>query len=108
VVHQPDLPAALAALIEAAIRGDPQTPLRRVSRSQRHLAQALVSRGFRVSQKLVGLLLRQLGCSCQANRKTRDGTSHPDRDAHLIAMPSSATSTRSEVAPIRWTVWRPG
>lgn len=88
VVHRPDLPGALEALIEEAIRGDPQTPLRWVSRSQRHLAQALVERGFQVSQKLVGLLLRELGYSCQANRKTREGSAHPDRDgqfAHINA-----------------------
>jgi hypothetical protein len=36
-----------------------------------------------VSQKLVGLLLRDLGYSCQANRKTREGTQHPDRNAQF-------------------------
>ena len=35
VTHQPDLPAALETLIEDAIRGDPCSPLRWVSRSQR-------------------------------------------------------------------------
>ena len=39
--------------------------------------------GFEVSQKLVGRLLRELGYSCQANRKTREGTSHPDRNAQF-------------------------
>jgi hypothetical protein len=61
VVLQPDLPAALEALIEEAIRGDPETPLRWVSRSQRQIARTLFGRGFQVSQKLVGLLLRELG-----------------------------------------------
>ena len=83
VVLQPGLPAALEALIEDAIRGDPETPLRWVSRSQRQIAQALCERGFAVSQKLVGLLLREQGYSCQANRKTREGTKHPDRDAQF-------------------------
>jgi hypothetical protein len=83
VVLQPGLPAALETLIEDAIRGDPETPLRWVSRSQRRLARSLCERGFAVSQKLVGLLLRELGYSCQANRKTREGTSHPDRDAQF-------------------------
>jgi hypothetical protein len=83
VVLQPDLPAALETLIEDAIRGDPETPLRWVSRSQRRIARALCERGFAVSQKLVGLLLRELGYSCQVNRKTREGTSHPDRDAQF-------------------------
>ena len=60
-----------------------RTPLRWVSRSQRQIARALLGRGFRASQKLVGRLLRELGYSCQANRKTREGTSHPDRDAQF-------------------------
>jgi hypothetical protein len=83
VALQPGLLAALEALIEDAIRGDPETPLRWVSRSQRQIARALLSRGFQVSQKLVGLLLRELGYSCQANRKTREGTDHPDRNAQF-------------------------
>ena len=83
VVLQPELPAALEALIEDAIRGDPETPLRWVSRSQRRIARALGERGYEVSQKLVGLLLREQGYSCQANRKTREGTNHPDRDAQF-------------------------
>lgn len=50
VTHQPDLPAALETRIEDAIRGDPCSPLRRVSRSQRHLVKALAEQGFRASQ----------------------------------------------------------
>jgi DDE family transposase len=83
VTHQPELPAALEALIEDAIRGDPCSPLRWVSRSQRHIVAALTGQGFKVSQKLVGQLLRQLKYSCQANRKTREGASNPDRDAQF-------------------------
>src|SRR5215208_6227901 len=83
VALQPGLPAALEALVEDAIRGDPEAPLRRVSRSQRQIARDLLGRGFRASHKLVGRLLRELGYSCQANRKTREGTSHPDRDAQF-------------------------
>jgi hypothetical protein len=80
---QPGLLLALEDLIEGAIRGDPQSPLRWVSRSQRNIATALRRQGFVVSQKLVGVLLRALGYSCQANRKTREGTQHPDRNAQF-------------------------
>jgi hypothetical protein len=83
IVHQPGLLAALEALIEDAIRGDPCSPLRWVSRSQRHLVKALIAQGFDVSQRLVGQLLRTLKYSCQANRKTREGSNHPDRDAQF-------------------------
>ena len=93
VAHQPDLPAALEALIEAAIRGDPCSPLRWVSRSQRHLVTALREQGFTVSQRVVANLLRELNYSCQANSKVREGGKHPDRDAqfnHLNATVKAA------------------
>ena len=80
---QPGLLAELEDLVQSAIRGDPEAALLWVSRSQRHLVRALAERGFSASQKLVGKLLRQLGFSLQANRKTREGASHPDRDAQF-------------------------
>ena len=83
VAQQPGLLAALETLIEDAIRGDPGSPLRWVSRSQRQLSKALTALGFQVSQRLVGKLLRELDYSCQANRKTREGSNHPDRNAQF-------------------------
>jgi hypothetical protein len=83
VTHQPGLPAALEALIEDAIRGDPGSPLRWVSRSLRHLVKALSAKGFQASQRVVSNLLRDLKYSCQANQKTREGSNHPDRDAQF-------------------------
>ena len=69
---QPGLLSALEELIEGAIRGDPQSPLRWVSRSQRNIATALRQQGFAVSQKLVGLLLRG-----QPQDPRRHATSRP-------------------------------
>jgi hypothetical protein len=96
VTHQPGLPAALEKLIEDAIRGDPSSPLRWVSRSQRHLVTTLTAQGFEVSQRLVGKLLRELNYSCQANRKTREGSNNPDRNAqfeHVNATVQAAIAT---------------
>jgi transposase len=83
VETEPGLLEALGELVESAIRGDPEAALLWVSKSQRHLAGALAERGFTASQKLVGRLLRRLGFSLQANRKTREGSSHPDRNAQF-------------------------
>jgi transposase len=83
VETEPGLLEALTDLVQSAIRGDPEAALLWVSKSQRHLARALAERGFTASQKLVGRLLRHLGFSLQANRKTREGTSHPDRNAQF-------------------------
>jgi transposase len=77
---QAGLLEALDRLVDGAIRGDPESPLRWVSRSQRRLSRELAARGFRASQRTVARLLRGLGFSLQANRKTREGGVHPDRD----------------------------
>jgi Rhodopirellula transposase DDE domain len=97
---QPGLVAALEALIEEAIRGDPEAVLRWVSRSQRNLAKALRDQGFTVSQKLVGRLLRQLGYSCQANCKTREGSTHPDRNAQFAYINTTVTVAIAAGEPV--------
>jgi hypothetical protein len=77
----PELRAALEALIEPVTRGDPQSPLRCTCKSTRRLADELTRQRHRVSANTVAALLRQAGYSLQANRKTREGVSHPDRNA---------------------------
>ena len=80
---QPGLLGALNELVQSSIRGDPEAALLWISKSQRHLSAALAERGFTAGQKLVGRLLRRLGFSLQANSKTREGASHPDRNAQF-------------------------
>ena len=75
--------AALNELVQSSIRGDPEAALLWVSKSQRHLAAALARERLHRGQKLVGRLLRRLGFSLQANSKTREGASHPDRNAQF-------------------------
>ncbi|MGQ0712337.1 MAG: ISAzo13 family transposase, partial [Gemmatimonadaceae bacterium] len=77
------LAADLDRLIEPTVSGDPDSPLRWTSRSVRHLATALKGRGHDVSYHLVADLLHAAGYSLQANRKTREGPQHPDRDAQF-------------------------
>ena len=91
--------AALEELVQSAIPGDPEAALLWVSRSQRHLVRALAERGFSASQKLVGRLLRQLGFSLQANRKTREGASHPDRNAQFEYSTRRSNSSRRPDSP---------
>ena len=91
------------ALVEA-IRGDPE---RRCAGSAgaNATSPARLERGFAASQKLVGRLLRELGYSFQANRKTREGTSHPDRDAQFEHINAAGRGVRRGRAAgrSRWT-----
>ena len=79
----PGLVAALEALIEPVTRGDPESPLRWTCKSTRRLADELTRQHHPISVNTVAALLRQAGYSLQANRKTREGASHPDRDAQF-------------------------
>jgi transposase len=74
----------LERLIEPLTRGDPESPLRWTCKSLRRLAAELVAGGHEVSHRLVGELLEELGYSLQANRKTQEGSAHPDRDAQFL------------------------
>ena len=80
---EPGLRAAVESLVEPATRGDPEAPLRWSSKSTRKLAEELKQQGYQVSHRLVAALLHDLGYSLQANRKTREGSQHPDRNAQF-------------------------
>jgi hypothetical protein len=73
----------LEELVDPATRGDPMSPLLWTCKSTRQLADALQTKGHTVSHRTVGKLLSCLGYSLQANRKTREGRSHPDRNAQF-------------------------
>jgi transposase len=82
--EQPDLVGALEDLLEPDFRGDPQSPLRWTCKSTRTLAETLHKQGFKISHSKVAELLKAQGYSLQANRKTREGKQHPDRDAQFM------------------------
>jgi Rhodopirellula transposase DDE domain len=81
--RDPTLVAALETLVEPTSRGDPQSPLRWTCMSVRQLATELRRQGHTVERQTVAHLLAALGYSLQANRKTKEGTSHPDRNAQF-------------------------
>jgi hypothetical protein len=79
----PTLVKDLEALVEATTRGDPQSPLQWTCKSTRNLAEELHRQGHRVGYRTVAALLHDLNYSLQANRKTREGAAHADRDAQF-------------------------
>jgi hypothetical protein len=79
----PGLLKALEALVEPATRGHPESPLRWTCKSTGNLAGELARQDHGVSDRTVASLLRQAGYSLQANRKTKEGTAHPDRNAQF-------------------------
>jgi transposase len=81
--ENPDLKQALIKRVDPITRGDPESSLKWVSKSLRHLAADLKKNGYNVSHTVVGRILKKAGYSLQANQKTREGCKTPDRDAQF-------------------------
>ncbi len=91
---------ALAQLVEPATRGDPESSLRWVSKSTRHLAAELTAQGHPVSERTVGRLLRVAGYSLQSNRKRQEGKSHPDRNAQFEHINATVQAFQAYEQPV--------
>lgn len=83
IEKDPTLKADLEHLIEPITRGDPESALLWTCKSVRRLADELKNMGHQTSHRMVAELLDQMGYSLQATRKTKEGSSHPDRDAQF-------------------------
>ena len=79
----PQLLKALEALVDPATRGHPESPLRWTCKSTAKLAEELTRQKHPVTDRTVATMLKQAGYSLQANRKTREGNQHPDRNAQF-------------------------
>jgi Rhodopirellula transposase DDE domain len=80
---EPEIGQQLNAIVEETTAGDPMSLLRWTSKSTRRIAEELTRRGHAISWMTVARYLQQMGYSLQANRKTREGPQHPNRDAQF-------------------------
>ncbi len=90
----------LEGLVEPTTRGDPESALRWTCKSVRRLAEELKRLGHQVSYSVVAELLGDLGYSLQANRKTKEGASHPDRNAQFEHINRKVKRFRSTKQPV--------
>ncbi len=77
------LKSDLQSLLESTTRGDPESPLRWTCKSVRQLTAELKRMKHLVSHQVIANLLHELGFSLQGNRKTKEGSNHPDRNAQF-------------------------
>ncbi len=96
----PSLAQDLERLVDPESRGDPQQPLRWTAKSVRKLAEGLRELGHEVSHQTVARLLRSRGYSLQANAKTREGSSHPDRDRQFRHINETASEAIAAGQPV--------
>src|SRR5260370_35209636 len=90
----------LEALVEPVTRGDPESPLRWTCKSVRQLASELTRGGHQTSHRMVAELLHEMDYSLQANRKTLEGSSHPDRDAQFHHITGKIREFQADRQPV--------
>ncbi|MBI5078324.1 MAG: ISAzo13 family transposase [Candidatus Yonathbacteria bacterium] len=73
----------LLALVEDSSRGDPESPLKWTNKSLRTLSKELVKKDHAVSHTQTGHILKANDYRLQGNKKNKEGTDHPDRDAQF-------------------------
>jgi hypothetical protein len=100
LASNPGLEADLDRLIDPVTRGDPESPLRWTSKSGAKLAEALREMGHEVVDRTVLRLLKAKGYSLQANKKTREGAQHPDRDAQFEHINQTVTEALAAGEPV--------
>ncbi len=92
--------ADLDKLVDPVTRGDPESSLRWTSKSLIKLAEALTLVGHTISHTTVRKLLLNSGFSLQANRKTSEGSNHPDRDAQLHFINDTVKNFQTRNQPV--------
>src|SRR5271169_5613477 len=96
----PDLLEALERLIDPATRGDPMSALRWTCKSTAKLAEELTQQNHPVTDRTVAMLLKQSGYSLQSNRKMREGSSHPDRNAQFEYINRQVLTFQKQQQPV--------
>jgi len=95
-----ELEAALERLVDPVTRGDPQSPLRWTCKSTTQLASELTRQRHPVSPSTVGRLLKAAGYSLQSNRKTKEGSNHPDRNAQFEHINATVQAFQKRGQPV--------
>lgn len=99
-VSDPRLLEALEEMIDGQTRGDPESPLRWICKSTRTIATQLAKKKHPVSHAKVAQILHDLNYSLQSNRKTEEGTDHPDRDAQFRHINAAVKKCLKQSIPV--------
>jgi hypothetical protein len=96
----PLLLRALEELVDPVTRGHPESPLRWTCKSTAKLAEELTRQNHAVTDRTVATLLKRAGYSLQANRKTLEGSSHPDRNAQFEHINKQVLAFQKQNQPV--------
>ena len=91
---------AIKQIVEPYTVGDPESLLIWTSKSVRKIKELLEQQGYKISHELIRQILQELGYSLQTNRKTKEGGTHPDRDAQFEFINKQSKEFISDNQPV--------
>ncbi len=94
------LRAELTQIVEETTAGNPMSVLRWTNKSTEAIAMELTRRGHPISDRTVARMLDEMGYSLQLNRKQKEGSQHPDRDAQFRYINRQEASFRASGDPV--------
>lgn len=74
---------SLRKIMEEDTAGNPMNYLKWTNKSLHKLEKELKGRGHTISYRTIGRRLKKMGYSLQQNKKTFEGSTHPERDAQF-------------------------
>lgn len=96
----PKIKNEIKKIVDPLTRGDPESLLRWTCKSTRNIANVLEDQGLSVCHMSVARILCEMEYSLQANKKTKEGKSHPDRDLQFQFINSEAIRFISSKSPV--------
>lgn len=91
---------AINEILEESTAGNPMSLLKWTSKTCRSISDELKKRKFDVSHTTVCRLLHEQGYTLQSNRKEKEGSSHPDRNAQFNYIGEQAQDFMSRKCPV--------
>lgn len=99
-IHDKTLKNDLNNLIDPFTRGDPESLLRWTTKSLRNIADQLKKMKHNISHTLIADLLHDMEYSLQANSKTKEGGTHPDRNKQFEYISKKAQRQLKKSEPV--------
>ena len=96
----PKMEKELLEILDPKIRGEPESSLLWTCKSLRNLSSELKTKGYNVSHRVVGEILKELGFSLQGNRKTDEGKGHHDRNEQFYFIHNKVKEFQQDKAPV--------
>lgn len=100
IENDPTLKADLETLLEPVMRGDPESPLMWTRKSLRTLVVELAKMTHVINHQTLANLLKDMGYSLQANKKTVEGNKSPDRNKQFESINEKVKIFQNDLQPV--------